>query len=87
MFPRLSPGDYVVSLRQRSGARPRLGDMYVLSHPTYGDMIKKLEYVDDDNAFWFCGENRDSVSKEQIGAVIPSDSSPIYRVLYVIPSP
>ncbi|WP_129120673.1 S24/S26 family peptidase [Veronia nyctiphanis] len=84
MFPRLSPGDYVLSFRQFRWKKAKPGQMFVLSHPVYGEIVKTLASVDEEDSLWFCGENAESVSADNIGAITPTDDSPIYRVIYVI---
>lgn len=42
---------------------------FVLNHPHYGKLIKKLVRIDSKNMFWFKGECAQSISMNEIGPI------------------
>lgn len=65
MSPVLNNGDYVVTKKPRS-IRP--GFIYVIDHSDLGQIVKRLDRIDDDR-FYFSGDNAASVPSSIIAPV------------------
>ncbi len=64
MLPFLRAGDYVLIIK-----RPlKVGDIVVARHPQFGEIIKRIARVND-ASYELVGDNAESVSMQQIGAV------------------
>ena len=65
MDPLLNPDSYILTIKNR----PELKKIFVISHKKYGKLIKKLVKIDNEENFWFKGENNSSISTEKIGPI------------------
>ncbi len=65
MLPALNHGDYVITSKPRS-LRP--GSIYVIDHIDLGRIVKRLERVEDNKAY-FLGDNTASVPEAIIAPV------------------
>ncbi len=64
MLPFLRAGDYVLVIK-----RPlKIGDVVVARHPQFGEIIKRIARVNN-SSYELAGDNAESVSMQQIGAV------------------
>ena len=66
MSPSIPGSSYVVI---KSTKRFTIKRFFVLNHPHYGKLIKKLVKIDSKNMFWFQGECPQSVSMNEIGPI------------------
>ncbi|WP_275974148.1 nickel-type superoxide dismutase maturation protease [Shewanella pneumatophori] len=71
MFPRLKNGNFVLLTEHFDRQSLKAGDMLKLLHPRYGYMVKTLVGIDHGGWFWFKGENKKSVSINDIGPIAP----------------
>ncbi len=68
MLPFLRAGDYVLVVK-----RPlKIGDVVVARHPQFGEIIKRIAAINS-SSYELVGDNAESVSMQQIGAV-PAES-------------
>jgi len=70
MSPTLENGDYILIKKPRSQQKLRPGFIYVLNHERLGRLIKRLDRVEPEGA-WFSGDNPRSTPSDRIGAVPP----------------
>ena len=68
MLPFLRAGDYVLVVKRPS----KIGDVVVARHPQFGEIIKRIAAINSSN-YELVGDNAESVSMQQIGAV-PAES-------------
>jgi len=80
MLPHLDDGDYVIV--SRWGINISIGNVVVVEHPIYHRIIKRVVEVCPNGKLWLSGENKQSVSSEQIGWVQPE--TVIGKVLFRI---
>ncbi|MCF6275000.1 MAG: hypothetical protein L3J05_04475 [Robiginitomaculum sp.] len=78
MSPALSGGDYVVTIKPRS-VRP--GFVYVLNHSDFGQIVKRLESIED-GRYYFAGDNPKSTPGAVIGPV-PRERITGYAILAI----
>jgi nickel-type superoxide dismutase maturation protease len=67
MYPKLSSGDFVVSVRYFY--RLTVDDIVVFQHPLYGQLVKRIQETNSAGMLRVSGENNSSVSSKQIGYV------------------
>ncbi len=68
MLPFLRAGDYVLVVK-----RPlKIGDVVVANHPQFGEIVKRIACINN-SSYELVGDNAESVSMQQIGAV-PAES-------------
>ncbi len=70
MAPALSGGDFVVTSRYYR--KLSTNDLIIFKHPIYGRLIKRIKKIDRLGNIWVRGENKYSLSSEQMGIVAPS---------------
>lgn len=70
MYPALRNGDYIVALAafQKNYID---GDIVIVSHPQYAEIIKRIKFIDDLGNFWLAGDGSDTLSTQQMGAIKP----------------
>ncbi|MBU2970328.1 nickel-type superoxide dismutase maturation protease [Pseudoalteromonas sp. C2R02] len=69
MSPRIPDNSYVLLFSWLNIFKPKKGNTLLIKHPKYGDIIKTLNYVDNQGFFWFKGESEQSVSMIEIGPI------------------
>lgn len=83
MHPKLAEGDFV--LASMRFYRLRIDDVVVVSHPLYCTLIKRIQHIDAEKGILLTGENRCSVSSEQMGWI--NKSRVLGKVIYSIKQP
>ncbi|WP_419186972.1 S24/S26 family peptidase, partial [Candidatus Halocynthiibacter alkanivorans] len=58
MSPTLSNGDYIVAFRPFR-MRFSVGDIVIVSHPQFSEIIKRIKDVDQQGNFWLVGDGLD----------------------------
>lgn len=81
MLPRITPDSFIIAINYPPFLPKRVGQMYYLSHPRYGRIVKTLAAIEGEN-LWFRGESPESVSTQAIGAL--QQQHIIGRVIWVI---
>ncbi|PID43432.1 MAG: hypothetical protein CSB48_05030 [Proteobacteria bacterium] len=67
MSPSFRHGDYILACRwPRWLLKP--GDVIVLTHPVYGNIIKRIDAIDEQQ-LTLVGDNPLSISSEKIGSI------------------
>lgn len=69
MIPHLDNGDYVIV--SSWGMNISIGNVVVVEHPVYHRIIKRVVQVFPNGELWLSGENKRSLSSEQLGRVQP----------------
>jgi signal peptidase I len=68
MHPTLCDGDYIIAhnyfLKTLS-----IGDIVIVDHPIYGEIIKRLSYIDNADNLWLVGDGTDTLSSQKMGAI------------------
>ena len=73
MLPRYRDGSYLLLIPlYRFWPRPAIGDALVVKHPRLGTLVKTLERCDRNGNYWLKGENPNSISSQDIGAIARS---------------
>ncbi|PIE43619.1 MAG: peptidase S24 [Gammaproteobacteria bacterium] len=68
MSPSLQNGDYILAcLWPRWLLKPK--QIIVLKHPIYGDIIKRIDTIDEQGQLTLIGDNHRSVSREAMGKI------------------
>lgn len=67
MWPYLSGGDFVIACRFFFRIRPN--DIVIVDHPVYDRMIKRVADISSDKSLWLQGDNKASVTSQQMGWV------------------
>jgi len=80
MSPVLLPDDFV--LTSRWFFSPKIGNIVVVNHPVYGQIIKRIHAVNTNGDFQLTGENAQSITSNQIGWM-PRESC-VGKVIYSI---
>ena len=70
MKPLIPKNSYVISLPVLF---KRVNSILIFKHEKYGDLIKRLISIDNDGNHWFKGENKQSISSENIGPIKKED--------------
>lgn len=83
MRPALKDGDYVLVVKQPSFIKPSVGAVYGFNHNSLGLMVKRLVRFDK-NILWFKGDNKESLSSDEIGKFKWSKKQPLYRIIFRI---
>jgi len=69
MAPAIPSGCFILSAKWLMMLPIRTGQRMVINHPKYGIIVKKVAIVDKNGFVWSKGENKDSLSVEQLGPV------------------
>lgn len=69
MSPRIPDKSYVLVNTWIRLFKLKLGEDVLFKHPSYGQIIKTLSHEDKKGFYWFKGENKQSVSMAEIGAI------------------
>ena len=81
MSPLIQPGDYILSCRwPHRWVRP--GQVVVVTHPEFGQIIKRVQDCHAGAGFTLTGDNSASLKTEQMGLITPD--MPIALVLKAI---
>lgn len=81
MAPAIPSGCFILAAKWLMMFPVRAGQRLVISHSTYGIIVKTVAMVDKNGFIWSRGENNASLSVEQLG---PVDKEQIIgRVIYV----
>ena len=67
MAPTLTDGDFVLAKKFKSG--PINGSIAVIQHPDFGNVIKRILYVDEAGKVLISGDNPVSTSPELLGPI------------------
>ena len=71
MQPTVSSGDYIVALKYYF--KPiRAGDIVIVNHPQYNEIIKRVKHIDNQGNYWLIGDGADSLSTAKMGAICPA---------------
>lgn len=81
MLPRITPDSFIIAINYPRFLPKRVGQVYYLSHPRYGRIVKTLAAIEGEN-LWFRGESSESVSMHAIGAL--QHKHLIGRVIWVV---
>ena len=81
MRPALKDGDYVLVVKQPNFIKPSVGAVYGFNHDLLGLMVKRLVSFDK-NVLCFKGDNKESLSSEEIGEFKWSKKKPLYRIIF-----
>lgn len=65
MSPAFNHGDYVFTLRWRTGLKP--GDVVVVDHPRFKTIIKRIAAINPRGELRLYGDNPASTSSEALG--------------------
>jgi len=68
MHPTLRDGDYIVASRIFS-KKIMPGDIVIVSHPIYKEIIKRVELIDGEDNLWLVGDGTDTLSTAKMGAI------------------
>lgn len=69
MAPALLDGSFVLLRTRVNVTKLTNGCRVIIKHPQFGDMVKTVAYVDSKGVIWCRGENQQSISMAQIGAI------------------
>ena len=81
MQPALKDGDYVLAVKQPRFIKPSVGAVYGFNHDSLGLMVKRLASFDK-NILKFKGDNKESLSSEEIGEFKWSQKKTLYRIIF-----
>ena len=69
MWPNYCSGDYVLAFRHRS-LTFKAGEVVVVNHTRFGNIIKRIERVENNSSLAIAGDNRlSSTDSETLGLV------------------
>ncbi|MEM7432232.1 MAG: S24/S26 family peptidase [Pseudomonadota bacterium] len=83
MQPAYSDGDYVVTVRY-GRRQPQVGDDVVTQHPDFGDVIKRIERIEEGKVF-FAGLNMLSADRVALGSRTLDETEMLRRVSIRLP--
>lgn len=82
MAPVIPPNSFILAAKWLMIFPIREGQRLVINHPQYGVIVKKVALVDKNGFIWSKGENKKSVSVEQLG---PVDKRQILgRIIWIV---
>jgi len=68
MHPTLCDGDYIIA-HNYCTKKLSIGDIVIVEHPIYGEIIKRLSHIDDADNLWLTGDGTDTLSTRKMGAI------------------
>ena len=68
MSPTLLNGDYIVAFSPLQ-KRFSVGDIVIVNHPQFSEIIKRIHYIDEQGKFWLIGDGLDTLSTDKMGAI------------------
>ena len=69
MLPKIPCGSFVLVKKQTCEINCSNNSIFVFYHRIYGDLIKKLDYIDKSKRLWFSGSSKESIARNKIGPV------------------
>lgn len=69
MLPKIPCGSFVLVKKQTRKVNHKNDSILVFYHKIYGNLIKKLDYMDKSKRLWFSGSNSESITKNKIGPI------------------
>lgn len=69
MSPSYMDGDYLLSVTRRLVSL-QLGDVIIIKHPVYGDLVKQI-CRKEDSGYFVQGTNALSTGSDSIGLILP----------------
>ncbi len=71
MSPLIPHGSYIIFKCFFIRKWLKSGDLVKVLHPKYGTIIKSILYKDSSGFYWLVGENEQSVTTVEMGAITP----------------
>jgi len=68
MHPTLRDGDYIVA-HNYFFKKLSIGDIVIVDHAIYGEIIKRVSHIDDADNLWLVGDGADTLSTQKMGAI------------------
>lgn len=69
MLPNFQSGDYVIALKIFRYKSLKAGDVVIINHPVYNEIIKRIRSIELDGSILLQGDGFQTTSSEKIGAV------------------
>lgn len=69
MLPKIPCGSFVLVNKQTCNVNYKNNSILVFYHQIYGNLIKKLDYIDKSKRLWFSGSNKESIARNKIGPI------------------
>ena len=83
MLPKITDGSYVLVKKNSTiNLSIKKNTIMIIYHKIYGNLIKKFDYIDKTNNFWFKGISNESISGDEIGPI--SRENILGKVIFVL---
>ncbi len=69
MLPNFQSGDYVIALKIFCRKSLKVGDVVIINHPVYNEIIKRIRSIELDGSMQLLGDGVQTTSSEKIGTI------------------